>query len=86
MVYSTHFNLQFFLLTSRVPQIIYTPISVTNYFGKILEKIIYKNLHNYINDCNILTNNQSGFRSKESTINQLLNIYDTIMKKLNIYI
>jgi len=61
----------------------YRPISVTNCFSKILEKIIFKHLHNYIHDYDILTDHQSGFRSKDSTINQLLIIYDEIVKKLD---
>ena len=62
----------------------YRPISVTNCFGKMLEKIIFKHLHNYIRDNDILTDNQSGFRHKDSTVNQLLIIYDDIMKNLDI--
>ena len=61
----------------------YRPISVTNCFSKILEKIIFKHLHNYIHDYDILTDHQSGFRSKDSTINQLLIIYDEIVKYLD---
>ena len=59
----------------------YRPISIINCSGIILEKIIFKNLHIYIKDHNIHTNNQSGFRSKDST-DQLLNICDTTMKNL----
>ena len=62
----------------------YRPISVTNCFGKMLEKIIFKHLHNYIHQNNILTDDQSGFRHKDSTVNQLLIIYDDIMKNLDI--
>lgn len=62
----------------------YRPISVTSCFGKILEKIIYKNLFNYIYHNKILSDNQSGFRTKDSTINQLLVIYNAIIKNLDI--
>ena len=61
----------------------YRPISVTNCFGKMLEKIIFKHLHNHLLRYNILSDHQSGFRHKDSTINQLLIIYDTIMKNLD---
>lgn len=61
----------------------YRPISVTNCFSKILEKIIFKYLYNFIHDNNILTDHQSGFRNKDSTINQLLLIYDEIVKNLD---
>jgi hypothetical protein len=60
----------------------YRPISVTNCFIKILEKIIFKHLHNYLLRYNILSDDQSGFRHRDSTINQLLVIYDVIMKNL----
>ena len=61
----------------------YRPISVTNCFGKILEKIIFKHLHNYLHKYKIITDNQSGFRHKDSTVNQLIIIYDTIMNSLD---
>jgi hypothetical protein len=65
----------------------YRPISVTNCFIKILEKIIFKHLHTYLLRYNILSDDQSGFRHRDSTINQLLVIYDVIMKnKLIIYL
>ena len=62
----------------------YRPISVTNCFIKILEKIIFKHLHNYLLRYNKLSDDQSGFRHRDSTINQLLVIYDVIMKNLDI--
>ena len=51
---------------------------------KILEKIIFKHLHNYLLRYNILSDDQSGFRHRDSTVNQLLVIYDVIMKNLDI--
>jgi hypothetical protein len=62
----------------------YRPISVTNLFGKILEKIIFKNLYNYVTRNRILSDHQSGFRTKYSTINQLLIIYNTIITNLDL--
>jgi hypothetical protein len=62
----------------------YRPIFVTNCFIKILEKIIFKHLHNYLLRYNILSDDQSGFRHRASTINQLLVIYDVIMKNVDI--
>lgn len=61
----------------------YRPISVTNCFCKIHEKIIFKHLHNYLFENSILSDHQSGFRNKDSTVNQLLIIYDTIVKNLD---
>ena len=62
----------------------YRPISVTNCFGKILEKIIFKNLYNYVTRNRILSDHQSRFRTKDNTINQLLIIYNTIIKNLDL--
>ena len=61
----------------------YRPISVTNCFSKLLEKIIFKYLYNFIHDINILTDHQSDFRNNDSTINQLLIIYDESLKNLD---
>lgn len=48
-----------------------------------MEKHIFKYLHNFIHDHAILTDQQSGFRNKDSTINQLLLLYDEIVKNLD---
>jgi hypothetical protein len=48
------------------------------------EKIIFKHLDNYLLRYNILSDDQSGFRHRDSTKNQLLVIYDIIMKNLDI--
>ena len=61
----------------------YRPISITSCIGKILEKIIFKYLYNYLQENNILTKFQSGFRPKDSTVNQLLEIYHTIIENLD---
>ena len=45
----------------------YRPISLLTSFSKIIEKIIYKRLYNYLNDNNILVGDQYGFREKLST-------------------
>ena len=69
----------------------YRPISITSCIGKMLEKITFKYLYNYLETHQIISNFQSGFRPKDSTVNQLLEIYHTIIenldksKKLNSY-
>jgi len=45
----------------------YRPISLPTSFSKIIEKIIFKRLYNYLNDNNILVGDQYGFREKLST-------------------
>ena len=61
----------------------YRPISITSCMGKMLEKIIFKYLFNYLETNHIITNFQSGFRPKDSTVNQLLEIYHTIIENLD---
>ena len=61
----------------------YRPISITSILGKILEKIIFKYLYNYLHENKILTEYQSGFRPKDSTVNQLLEIYNTIISNMD---
>lgn len=61
----------------------YRPISVTSCLGKMLEKIIFKYLFNYLQDFEILTKYQSGFRPRDSTVNQLLEIYNIIIENLD---
>ncbi|CAG2184457.1 unnamed protein product [Mytilus edulis] len=47
------------------------------------KKHIFKSLHNYMHDHAILTDQRSGLRIKDSTINQLLLLYDEIVKNLD---
>ena len=56
----------------------YWPISLLPICGKRFEKIIFNNLYGYLNENNLLTNNQSGFRPGDSTTNQLLYLVNEI--------
>ena len=58
----------------------YRPISLLPICGKILEKIIFNSLYNYLNTNNLITANQSGFRPGDSTTNQLLFLVNEIHK------
>ena len=58
----------------------YRPISLLPIFGKIFEKIIYNSLYKHINNNNILSDNQSGFRRGDSCISQLISITHNIFK------
>ena len=58
----------------------YRPISLLPIFGKILEKIIYNNLFEYFQENKFLSDNQSGFRSGDSCISQLIAITHEIYK------
>lgn len=50
----------------------YRPISIIPTVAKIFEKTIYDQLCDYLNDNNLLTHCQSGFRSLHSTLTALI--------------
>ena len=56
----------------------YRPISLLPICGKPFEKIIFNNLYGCLNENNLLTKNQSGFRPGDSTTNQLLYLVNEI--------
>ena len=61
----------------------YKPISLISAVGKVLEKVVHKHLLNYIRDHKILSALQSGFIPGDSTINQLVDIYNTFCESLD---
>ena len=50
----------------------------------MMEKIIVKHVHNYVLEHHIITEHQSGFQPNDSTVNQLVYIYNTIISNLDI--
>ena len=64
----------------------YRPISVLPYFSKILERLVYNRLYNYLSRYSLLHNNQFGFRANHSTdmaITHLTQtVYDSLDKKI----
>ena len=56
----------------------YRPISLLPICGKILEKIVFDQVYKFLNDNNLLSKHQSGFRPGDSTIYQLLSITSSI--------
>ena len=56
----------------------YRPISLLPILAKVFERIIFKNLYNYLIDNKLLTKNQSGFRPGDSCTNQLLSLVHEI--------
>ena len=58
----------------------YRPISLLSVFNRILERLVYNRLINFIEKMNIIYAKQFGFRSKHSTEQAILNIVDNIHK------
>jgi hypothetical protein len=61
----------------------YRPISLLNITAKVCEKVVFKHLFNYIKDNNLITTHQSGFIPGDSTVNQLVYLYNLFAKALN---
>ena len=61
----------------------YRPISLLNTIGKVMEKIIHKHIFIFFNENNVISCLQSGFVLDDSTVNQLVDIYNTFCKALD---
>ena len=61
----------------------YRPISLLCLVSKVYEKLIFKYVFNYLRDHDIITVHQSGFTPGDSTVNQLLYMYNMFCKALN---
>ena len=58
----------------------YRPISLLPIFAKIFEKLIYNSLFEYFHTNNFLSANQSGFRTGDSCVFQLISITHELYK------
>ena len=61
----------------------YRPISLLPVFSKILERLMYNRLYNFLTEHNILSMNQFGFRKKYSTFLTLTDLVDNISKNID---
>ena len=61
----------------------YRPISLLSSVGKTMEKLIHKHVHNYLLQNNIITCFQSGFTAGDSSVNQLVELYNTFCQALD---
>lgn len=61
----------------------YRPISLLSCIGKVMEKCIQTHMFTYLTDHNLLTVSQSGFIPGDSTVFQLLGIYDDLCQSLD---
>ena len=61
----------------------YRPVSVLPCFSKILEKLMYNRISNFIHKHNLLNEYQFGFRQKRSTNQALIVLLDKITAALD---
>ena len=55
----------------------YRPISLLNTIGKVFEKLVNKHVYNFFVSNYTISCLQSGFVQGDSTVNQLVSIYNT---------
>ena len=63
----------------------YRPISLLPILSKIFEKLLFDNTYKFLITNSLLSENQSGFRPQDSTINQLLSITNEIYENFEQY-
>ena len=68
---------------STMELINYRPISVLNIFSKIFERLMYNKLIQFLDQYNVLYQNQFGFRQGHSTHHALITLVDNITKSLD---
>ena len=61
----------------------YLLISLISSVGKALEKLVHKHVHNFVLENNIITPFQSGFTRGDSTVNRLVDLYNTFCHTLD---
>ena len=61
---------------SKVDPSNYRPISVLSVIGKLFEKAIFNQVYTYLNENNLLSKYQSGFRPMHSTLTALIDTTD----------
>ena len=60
----------------------YRPITLTSHLIKIFERIIAKNLVNYMEETNLFNPRQHGFRASRSCLSQLLEHYQEVLSMM----
>ena len=61
----------------------YRPISLLAICSKIFERLIYNEMFTFFTENNLISPNQSGFRPRDSCVNQLLAITHEIYKSFD---
>ena len=52
------------------------------YFNYLMKRIVYKHVYNHLVNNSLIYKYQSGFLPKHSTVHQLLELYNSILKSL----
>ena len=60
----------------------YRPIALLSLVGKLFERVVFLEIYNFLESKNFFSTSQSGFRKKDSTTCQLIDIVNKIAKGL----
>ena len=61
----------------------YRPIELTSVISKVLEKIIFKYMYNFLNKNSLISHYQSGFTPGDGSVNQLVDLVNFIYESFN---
>ena len=61
----------------------YRPVSLLPQPGQLIEKVVHRGLSNYLENNNLLSNNQGRFRKNYSTIKSIVDLNDIIFDDMN---
>ena len=61
----------------------YRPVSFLPIPGKVMEKLVHGGITNYLENSNLLSNNQNGFRKKISTTKSIADFNDVVFENMN---
>ncbi len=61
----------------------YRPISLLSCLGKILERCVFNKVFNFFRDNKVIYMYQAAYQPGDSTTNQLVELYDTILKAMD---
>ncbi len=61
----------------------YRPISILSIVSKVFEKEVFRQMYTYVNESNLLSKYQSGFRPQHSTLSALIKICDDILNNMD---